>query len=179
MQIIGINGMAGVGKDTVADYLCSEFGFVKYGFADPLKAMLKAIGVDPKTRGEKEGVNPVFGVTNRSMMETLGTEWMRDCVAQDGWLRLASRRLAELKALNSFDAVPQVRGMVICDVRYENEADWIRENGGQVWQVLRPSVTQTSAHKSNAILRVPHVDKVLVNMGTIEELLHRVRVLAL
>lgn len=35
--ILGISGLAGAGKDTVADLLVNEFSFVKVAFADPIK----------------------------------------------------------------------------------------------------------------------------------------------
>lgn len=34
--IIGLHGLPGVGKDTIADYLCEHYGFIKRAFADPL-----------------------------------------------------------------------------------------------------------------------------------------------
>ena len=40
-MIIGIVGNKNVGKDTLADYLVKEKGFIKYAFADPLKEGLK------------------------------------------------------------------------------------------------------------------------------------------
>lgn len=43
MNIIGITGYAGSGKDTVANILCKEHGFVKVAFADPLKRICKDV----------------------------------------------------------------------------------------------------------------------------------------
>jgi len=37
MNIIGISGLAGSGKDTVADFLLNHEGFVKMSLADPIK----------------------------------------------------------------------------------------------------------------------------------------------
>lgn len=37
MKLVGISGQAGSGKDTVADYLVSEYGYVKVSLADPIK----------------------------------------------------------------------------------------------------------------------------------------------
>ena len=42
-MIIGISGKAGSGKDTVADILAKEFGFVKCGLADPLKRIAREV----------------------------------------------------------------------------------------------------------------------------------------
>jgi hypothetical protein len=41
--IVGISGFAGSGKDTVADFLAEECGFVKVAFADPLKRVCKDV----------------------------------------------------------------------------------------------------------------------------------------
>lgn len=37
LSIVGVSGQAGSGKDTVANYLCEEYGFVKVALADPIK----------------------------------------------------------------------------------------------------------------------------------------------
>ena len=42
-MIIGLSGKKRVGKDTVADYLVSKYGFIKYSFADPIKAVAKIL----------------------------------------------------------------------------------------------------------------------------------------
>ena len=42
-MIIGISGKKRSGKDTVADFLIQEYGFIKYGFADPIKQIAKII----------------------------------------------------------------------------------------------------------------------------------------
>lgn len=46
MKLIGLSGPAGVGKDTIADYLVLNYGFTKFSFADPLYLQVaEAFGV--------------------------------------------------------------------------------------------------------------------------------------
>lgn len=42
-MIIGISGLAGSGKDTAADFLVKNHGFVRIGLADPLKRICKEV----------------------------------------------------------------------------------------------------------------------------------------
>lgn len=37
LSLIGVSGQTGSGKDTVANYLCTEYNFVKVALADPIK----------------------------------------------------------------------------------------------------------------------------------------------
>jgi hypothetical protein len=43
MNVVGLCGVAGSGKDTVADFLVKNHGFVKVAFADPLKRICKDV----------------------------------------------------------------------------------------------------------------------------------------
>ena len=41
MNVIGVAGLAGAGKDTIAARLCAEHGFVRVALADPLKRIAR------------------------------------------------------------------------------------------------------------------------------------------
>jgi len=43
MKLIGISGLAGSGKDTVADILVKDYGFVKISLSDELKRICKSV----------------------------------------------------------------------------------------------------------------------------------------
>ena len=84
MRLIGIAGQARSGKDTLASYLLDNLDgvWLRSSFADPLKEMLRAIGVDCSDDA-KAVVSDVYGVTPRHMMQTLGIEWGRHTIDND------------------------------------------------------------------------------------------------
>lgn len=168
MKLIGIAGNAGSGKDMLADYLVERHGFRKYAMAGPLKAMLRAIGVFTDTQEQKAEVNPIFNVTNRSLAQTLGTEWMRYQVCEDGWIRLAVAEIRAQRALAALSADNYPHGVVISDVRYDNEAEMVLEQGGLVVRVFRPGA-EGDGHVSEAGVSERFASRTLVNWGTPDE----------
>jgi hypothetical protein len=167
--VIGIHGLARSGKDTVANFIIAARGGYIYSFADPIRAMLVPLGVnmrDPYWQDHKEDVIPAIGKSPRQLMQTLGTEWGRELINADLWLILAKAKLL------SFG-----HGMVIADVRFENEADWVRAQNGRILHVTRPNNIAVAAHASENGIGVHDEDLVLANDGTLEELQDKVKVL--
>ena len=143
-MLIGITGLARSGKDTAADFYCKNLCLVKYSFAQPLKEAIKvmfSLNEDHVNGDLKEVVLDDLGVSPRYLMQTLGTEWGRNTVNNDVWLLAAKRNLDELSALDNL-------GVVIPDVRFENEADFIRENGGVLLHISRENKEQVLSHAS-------------------------------
>ena len=166
-RLIGFTGAAGSGKDTAADFYVAFNGGYRYAFADPMRRMLAQIGIDlnhPHWVAKKEEVIPLFGVSPRRMMQTLGTEWGRNCVDENFWVILANLEL--------LDKGP---GMVVSDVRFENEVAWVRRMGGLVVHVLRAEVPAVEGHVSESGVKVEDGDFVLVNNGSLEDLHDAVR----
>lgn len=172
-MLIAIAGKARVGKDTIGNYLEREYGFERAYFARPLKQMLE-VGLDLKeenfqTTEQKEAELPQFGSrTYRHLAQTLGTEWGRNCVHPDLWVKITMQRWARLceKAERmGFD--PR---MVLTDCRFNNEARAVREAGGVIVHVLGVGQfgmsEQAKAHESEA--GVPHEegDRILFNHFT-------------
>lgn len=162
--IFGFTGAARSGKDTAAAFLQARLGGYRYAFADPLRAMLLAgFGIDMNElywQERKEEVIPAFGVSPRQMMQTLGTEWGRKQVNTDVWLLLAKNQL--------FSRGP---GMIVTDVRFENEAAWVRKMGGVVIHVKRDEAPKVAAHESEQGVQVAELsDRILMNDGSLEDL---------
>lgn len=140
MKVIGITGRKRAGKDTMAgiikDHAKGEV--VTYAFADPVYAMLeKFLNGFPMVPGtgevDKNAVVYPYGVTMRHMLQTLGTEWGRDCIHPDIWV---------MKANHFFDMYDSSTNtpeyFVFTDVRFNNEAKFVRDIGGTVIRVVRP-----------------------------------------
>lgn len=76
-MIILLCGKKRVGKDTVADYLCKNYGFIKYSLADPMKKACKEIFMldDAQLWGNnKEIIEPRLGITPRRLLQIFATE---------------------------------------------------------------------------------------------------------
>ena len=165
--LIGIAGRARSGKDTVANFIVAAIGGYRYSFADPIRAMLAPLGVDmsdPYWQARKEEPIPALGVSPRRMMQTLGTEWGRQLINPDLWLIMAHQRLLQ-----------NGPGMIISDVRFDNEAAWIRKHGGRIIHVIRPDTKAVEAHASEDGIEMQDTDARLFNSGTLEELQLSVR----
>lgn len=177
MQLIGLTGRAGCGKDTIASFLCEAHGFVQIALADPLRDGLKAmLGVTDEQlyrRDLKEAPIDWIGRSPRELLQTLGTEWGREHVAADLWLRVAARRIDRIKAS---PPCLHVAGIVVSDIRFENEADWLREQGGQVWHIKRQGdqlaglELNTSTHSSEQHIPAKAGEPRIYNFGTLEQL---------
>jgi hypothetical protein len=96
-------------------------------------------------------------------MQRLGTEWGRDLIAQDIWLRCAGRALEEAERHGRM-------GLAITDVRFENEAAYIRQAGGTVIHISRAGGRiAESAHVSERGVAFVEGDQKIANDGTLEE----------
>jgi hypothetical protein len=114
--IIGITGKAQSGKDTFADMLAHVTNSGRYAFAKPLKQMLKS-GLDLDDKDDARAL-ALYGKNYRVLAQTLGTEWGRS-IHPEMWLNIAKMRMAVRKEAS----------IIISDVRFDNEAAWVRENG--------------------------------------------------
>lgn len=140
MALIGICGLIGAGKDTIAARLVNNWGYEKTSWATSLKDITASLfgwdremveGSTAESRALREQPDPwwseKFGYdwSPRLAMQRLGTNVLREHLHQDIWI-LASLRRIEGKG-----------NIVIPDTRFPNEVDAIKKMGGQVWRVKR------------------------------------------
>lgn len=174
MRLIGIAGPAGSGKTTAAAYMARQWGWNTMAFADPIKDILASLFDMPRSQFEntlldrehKEQPVPGLGVSPRRLMQTLGTEWGRQLIHPDLWLLMTQRRIGWLE-----DTLPnEYAGIVIHDVRFDNEARWIRQAGGRIVRVTSRAGSACASHSSEAGLP-PHCSDIhLPNDGRLDDL---------
>lgn len=161
LPVIGIAGPAGSGKNEVADIISRHYDCVQYSFAAPIKQMLQmGLGLTRQdTDGyRKEQPHPLYGKTPRQLMQTLGTEWGRNMVHPDVWVTATADYCSALHLEN------QRLAILLTDVRFNNEADWVRNQGGIIIHVERPDAAPVTAHASEqGVQRIDYADFVIPN----------------
>lgn len=174
-HLIGLTGAAGAGKDTAGQLLAhialkSGMDATCTGFADPIRAMLSAIipGDYMTERALKEMPVPIIGKSYRELAQTLGTDFGR--VQMPGlWVRIKER---ELYGDGTRAALTKPVLHIVTDVRFEDEAAWIRRHGGHIICLHREAAVSVREHESEWIW--PHIrhDAEIHNNGTLPQLRH-------
>jgi hypothetical protein len=167
-RLIGLTGPAGCGKDLAASMVP---GARRVGFADPLYRGLSAmLGIPEeklRDRAEKERrAGPIVNASPRRLLQTLGSEWGRSLIDPDLWVKLARARWREARDESGCVVIP--------DVRFANEAEAIRADGGVVWLVYRPNISAVAPHESENGIPLAMIDRLIANTGTADELRERV-----
>jgi hypothetical protein len=171
MKIIGLTGPAGSGKDTVRQMLEQNHHCTGLAFADPMRAMLTplldlcGVGNEWMTQRElKELPIPGLGQSYRVLAQRLGTEWGRSIDA-DFWVKVAAASMAEVMNIKGPDAV-----FVISDVRFDNEAQWVIDHGGVIWQIDRVGLQPVAAHSSENGISPEKIDITILNTSSLSDL---------
>jgi hypothetical protein len=140
-MIIGICGLIGAGKDTIADYLVNIHQFRRESFANSLKDAVAHVfnwerelleGRTKQSREWREQPDPWWStrlgqpITPRWVLQYWGTEVCRKAFHDDIWIASL-----ENKIRNSRDDI------VISDCRFPNEIKAIKDAGGIVIRVVR------------------------------------------
>ena len=141
MIVIGLKGLIGSGKTTVARHLIEHHGFVRGRFAGARKDMLRAslryrrcdeATIERMIDGDlKEQPSPwLGGKSPRHAMEGLGGLWGRDHMGSDFWIGTETDVL--------YMSAP--KRVVFEDVRHPNEGEAIDRMGGWVVEIHRPGL---------------------------------------
>lgn len=176
-KLIGICGKKHHGKDTVGDFLAKEYGYTKISFADKLKEVCKVLFnfTDEQLYGsKKEDIDEYWKVSPRTTMQFIGTDLFREqlCkimphIGNNIWIEIVKKYILENK----------YKKIVVCDVRFENEAEMIRELDGTIIKITRPSIVTKDDHLSETEIDKIKFDEEIINDGSISDLYKKIRVL--
>jgi hypothetical protein len=149
MKHIGLIGLAGSGKDTAAKALI-KLGYYRMAFADELKQLAFEFGWN----GEKDE-------DGRRLLQELGMIGRR--YSPNIWIKHVAYRIA-----------PKGPPIVFTDVRFQNEADFVRSKGGIIVRIVRPGIISGN-HESELKQSEVAADIEIVNDGSIEDLHNKIR----
>jgi hypothetical protein len=194
-MIIGICGLIGSGKDTIADYLVNIHEFRRDSFAATLKDAVAAVfgwdrimleGRTKSSREWREQVDPWWAqrlgipyLTPRWVLQHWGTDLCRRHFHDDIWIASLENKLRTTQD-----------DVVISDCRFPNEIQGIRHAGGTVIRVVRGpdpewfACAQTSSDKMPVLYPEVHAseyswantqfDTVIQNNGSLDDLYHQI-----
>lgn len=198
LKVIGIAGLAGSGKDTVAGFISKNLTVQgmhvkRQGFADKLKVSAtlslgyspdEPLGTDSHTQECVYFCNNLkhmdimvkneFGTrwltSGRQFLQNYGTEAHRDVFGADFWLDAVLPRQAHvLTPGKRWQGRDDCDVLLIPDVRFDNEAQRVLDYGGTIWEIRRSGGRVEDSHLSEAGLLTPP-DYIVENRETLEEL---------
>lgn len=134
-----------------------------------------------------EGGCRVLRISGREYLQRYGTEAHRDVFGDTFWIDVAlpkheiggsglvaGEETEAFRARKNEQALrkryPGADVLVITDVRFENEASRVRALGGEVWEIVRPSLHNEDSHASEQPLPYEMIDRHIPNDGSLAAL---------
>jgi hypothetical protein len=167
-RIIGICGHGRAGKDSVADYLRSHYDYHKASFGDPVKEL--AMRMNPAMpRGFVRGDRLVNVVARHGWTEAKDYPEVRELLQRLG---AGGRSIlgADVWINSVFEGIGPNDRVVIPSVRFRNEVQRIRREGGAMLRVTRPGYDAVNDHPMEKEHENFAVDRAIFNDGTLAEL---------
>lgn len=130
VRIIGLYGKKRSGKDTVADYLVENNGFIKLSFAGKLKNICKELfKFTDEDLENKDETNKYWDVSPRKVLQFIGTDLFRDKIDEcipwikdNFWIEILRKEIYDLHDQYGADLK-----IVISDCRFPNEIEFVKE----------------------------------------------------
>ena len=204
MELIGLVGKAGSGKDTVANMLVDK-GYIRVASADtmkddlcryldiphnefeqykniPLKAVHTEHGYHHMDGFDRFGKNRIYGkfafnFSLRRLLQQYGMD-MRDHFGPDYWISRSVKNILDTEEVFVEESKKQV---VISDIRFQNEWDYVKSMGGRIVLIKgREELTkeEQKQHVTEQLATNPsteiEADVIITNNGSLQDLKDKV-----
>ena len=172
-MIIGLVGKKRVGKDTVADFLCEKYGFIKYGFADPIKEIAKIMFDFSEDETLKEVVDERWGISPREFYQKFGTEYGQFIMPEQfpKVFENIDKRSFWVKRFQIWYEKNKDKNVVITDIRFLHEYNEINDMGGYIIKIVRKTGLEDKHISENLDIDIPVV---IENNGNVEDLYNKI-----
>jgi hypothetical protein len=173
MKLLGIAGKKRSGKDTVASIIFEQYPNVQVmAFATRMKDICASTFGVPIALFYDQSVKEIkisgWKMSPREMMTTMDGA-IKGTYGADFFVRVIQQEYERLNALDYPDS-PNI--LIITDVRFDAEAEWLKSVGGKIIQVTRPTDEKTdhSTHWSETGFNKKHIDYVINNDSSLDNL---------
>lgn len=158
-MIIGLNGYAGVGKDTLANYITQvDPSFKVKKFSGKLKLIAEILTGIPAANFEsqefKQRSIEGWDMTVRDLLQRLGTDAIRDNLHEDAWVNAL------------FNDYHQSDKWIITDMRFPNEYEAVKKFGGITVRLNRSGIKPINSHPSETGLDAYPFDYIYNNQDS-------------
>jgi len=137
MKLIGLSGKLGSGKNYIAEKIIAPYFKDKYniliiGFGDQVKNELYARDLSLTY----DLLYDQKSYESRKKLQEYATEHGREKYNEDMWIRGVDIQIETFCRRSSKEAL-----VIICDVRFINEAEYIKSKNGLVFRIISPNRT--------------------------------------
>lgn len=173
-MIIGFLAKKRHGKDTACNYIVKKYGYKKMSFAYPLKNAVKHLFgfTDNQVNGNQKEIEDIYwGIKPRKALQFIGTDVVRNQFPQ----KLLSSDIANDFWIKRFDLWYKnncENNIVISDVRFQNEVDYIHSLGGFIIKIERTvDIVNDDIHESELeIDKIKDYDRYILNNSSFKKL---------
>ena len=189
MTIIGLCGNKRAGKDSFADHLISKYKTIqKYSFAGPLKKacqIMFCLSSEQIDGTLKETVDKRWGLSPRQIFQTFGTDLIRneypklvpgskvEKIGSSFWVYRF-----QIWYENWIKENPK-KVLIITDIRFPDEFEVLKNMGGTIIKITRPSYSINDNHISEKNISKIDGDYHIINEGTLNEYQNKIEQLYL
>ena len=149
--LIALCGPKTVGKTTTADRIADGRAAKILSFASPLKNFAATIFSPEFMNEKKELADPRTGISYRDFAVHTGDTWR--ALNEDIFIDILNAARQDLNVRYC-----GLGAVVIDDLRYENEAQYVKDQGGIIIQLQRGGIQYSMSHATERPIDVEFVD---------------------